>query len=210
MNKSVMIGGLVLGSLGFFAGMQSGWFSGQAAVDEEAAEAKRAKQVAPRFPDDLAPSAKAEPVAAAREFRRDDGPHRIAFLKPDGALHPWHQLHGEHNEDWQSERVEDTALTVVVGTHKKHLLETVQFSNGPPIDRIRWDLEISVVATRTGKVLANRTFVNLPRKTGNQEEWARRSIGQPVHYRTVFQWVRSESRQGFPHPSGPPLVVTID
>ena len=215
------------GVLILFAGLQAGWFGPNRRADAEAlvaaeqideapkAIAKKAKQPkeAPpppaAFPADLAPAARAQAVPKAAEYKPSADAHKLVFLKVNGALHPWHKTHGEYNDDWHTENVEDAALVVVVGEPRKTFIDRIPFSVGPPVDRFRWDLDVSVVAAKTGKVLASRSFVNLPRAIGKIEDMGLVTIGTPVQYRTVFLWVSGQAKVGFPVATSPNPIVTV-
>src|SRR5437762_587093 len=92
MLKAIIGGAVAMAALFFFMGLQTGAFGPNRGRDndEEKQETKeaRAKKTAParaRFPEDLAPAARAQPVPAAAEFAVANKPHKLAFLKPNGA-----------------------------------------------------------------------------------------------------------------------------
>jgi hypothetical protein len=202
----------------FFMGLQTGAFGPNRGRvnDEEKQEAKAApvKKTAParaKFPEDLAPAARAQPVPAAAAFAVANKPHKLAFLKPNGAPHKWQQDAEGYSEEWAALSVEETELVVIVSPQTKTMIERVSFINGPPIDRERFELEASVVEAKTGKVLANRMFVNMPRAIGRQEEYEVTALGSPVRYLTVFNWVAGQARAGFSAAqNAAPLVTTVE
>src|SRR5688572_2256409 len=81
----------------------------------KAAQPKKLIPVRAKFPQELAPAAKAIAVPIAAPFVPDDRPHKIVFFKATGDLHSWQETHSARNEEWSTTRVEDTELVVVVG-----------------------------------------------------------------------------------------------
>jgi len=218
MLKAIIGGAVAAAALFFFMGLQTGAFGpnrgrGNNEENQESKEA-RAKKTAParaRFPEDLAPAARAQPVPAAAEFAVANKPHKLAFLKPNGAPHKWQEDAEGYSEEWAAISVEETELVVVVSTQKIDMIERVHYQNGPPIDRNRFELEASIIEAKTGKVLANRTFISMPRKTVNQELYEVTALGSPVRYLTVFNWVASQARTGFnAAQNAAPLVTTVE
>jgi hypothetical protein len=217
MFKAIIGGAVAMAALFFFMGLQSGAFGpnrgrGSDAENQEAKEA-RLKKAAPRarFPEDLAPAARAQPVPAAADFAVANKPHKLAFLKPNGAPHKWQEDAEGYSEEWVATSVEETELVVIVSAQTKTPIERVHFQNGPPIDRDRFELEASIIEAKTGKVLANRTFINMPRKTVNQELYEVTALGSPVRYLTVFNWISSQARAGFnAAQNAAPLITTVE
>jgi hypothetical protein len=199
----------------FFAALQSGVFGpnrGQASADEKQERKVEAKKEAPtraRFPEDLAPAARAQPVAAAAAFAVANKPHKIVFLKPNGALHKWQEDADGYSEEWVATNVEETELVIIVTPQIKSTIERVSFVNGPPIDRNRFELEASVIEAKTGKVLAHRSFVNMPRTIARQELYETTDLGSPVRYLTVFNWLAGQARGGFSATVNASPLVTI-
>ena len=222
---------IAIASLGaaffLFAGLQAGWFGPNRRVDAEtlvaaeqdgeapkpvAKKSKQPKEAPPppaAFPADLEPGARAQAVPKAAEYKPSGDPQKMVFLKVNGALHPWHKTHEDYNDDWHTERVEETALVVVVGEPRKTFVDRTVYKGAPSVDRFRWDLEVSVVAPKTGKVLASLAFVNMPRPIGQVEDWGLVTIGTPVQYRTVFLWASGQAKAGFPVPVSPNPIVTV-
>jgi hypothetical protein len=161
-----------------------------------------------KFPDGLAPTTRAQAVDKAAPYTPSFEPHKLTFLSVNGTLHEWHD---GIPAIWQADYVEETELVVVVGRHRSERIQHVTYANGaPPIDRVRWDLEVSVVEAKTGKVLDNRVFQNLPRPVRASEPWALTLIGRQVHWAPVFHWVSENSKIGFPHGDNPYPIVTPD
>jgi len=199
-----------------FMGLQTGLFgpnrsprAGEEPVDAKPAIVKSAPSRA-RFPDDLAPAARAKPVAAAAPFKGGDKPHKMVFLKLNGAPHDWQKDAIDYNEDWIATNVEETELVVVVSAQTQSVVDRVSFVNGPPIERERWELEASVIEAKTGKVVANRRFVNMPREIRNLEAYETTSLGAPVRYLTVFNWVANQSKSAFANATNAQPFVTIE
>jgi hypothetical protein len=190
-------------------GVQMGVFKVQRAAEDEPSEEKPiVKPVAPRakFPKDLAPAAQANAVPQAAEFKVGAGPHKFVFMKPNGLLHPWHE---SVREDWLGETVETTELVIVVGTPKKQFVDRYDYAGGaPPILRYLFDLEISVVEAKSGKILANRYFKNTPRPIMKVETWDTTAIGKAVSVQQVFTWVKRMSENGFPDSRDQTPIVT--
>ena len=207
-------------TIGFFAmGMQLGLFgnhqtetvdddpdASEVVAEKKPASAKRAK-----FPEELAPAARTQPVPIAAAFQVSNQPHKIVFMKPNGALHPWHEDHGAYHEDWHTERVEEAELIVVVGNATKHQVEVVHYGGGAPsITRYRYQLEASLVEAKTGNVLTYRSFHNIPRHARPREAWELTAIGAPVSYHTVFRWAAEIAKFGPPPtPIGTPVIVNV-
>ena len=143
-----------------------------------------------------APAARAKPVDKAGSFKPSPEPHKLVFMKPDGSLHKWHE---EIHEEWQASTVESTELVVVVGTMKKQFVQKITYpNNAPPITRNAYEVEVSVVEPKSGKILAFRTFRNEPRQVFQVEDWATTAIGRPVNWQTVFRWLSTMTKEGFP------------
>jgi hypothetical protein len=158
------------------------------------------------FPEDLAPAAKAQPVPAAAEYKPTNEPHLMAFMRVNGTLHPWQE---RLREDWKAESVRETELVVVVGTPLKRFINRIDYPNGaPPIDRYVFELEISVIEAKTGKILHNRFFRNVPRQVERMEAWETTTIGRTVSLQQVFNYVSRLSKAGFPEVHNPTPVVT--
>lgn len=215
MQKSVMAC-IIAGGAGFlFMGYQTGMFgSGRSPSDvpEVKVEAKvEVKKPLAKFPEDLAPSARAQPVAAAADFKVAEKPHKLVWLKVNGTPHAWQKLAGDYHEDWTATNVEETELAVIVSGQTKTNVEHITFVNGPPVDRVKWEVEASVVEAKTGKVVANRTFVNMPRPIRPREAYELTELGQPVQYLTVYEWVANQSRRGWSaSQNAKPLVITVE
>ncbi len=212
MKTFALCGGI--GALAFvLAGYQAGLFRdvplpavGEAAVIKENKEAQKARK--PIFPKDLMPAARAEPVPEAAAYDSSATIHRMAILKTNGAL--YEDWQDKLKEEWQADMVESTSLVLVVGPHRKTFLERIPYPNGaPPIDRYKWELEASVIEAKTGKVLANRLFINVARKIVRVETWNTTALGSPVEFRTVFYWAAGLARAGFPPADNPQPIVNI-
>ncbi len=160
----------------------------------------------PRFPEDLAPAAQAQPVPAAAEYRPTNDPHPMIFLRLNGSVHSWQEA---VREDWAADSVGTTQLAVVVGNPKKIFVSHHDFGPAPPIDRFRFELEISVIEVKTGRILANRLFRNEPRGIMAREAWETTLIGRTVSMRQVFLWVQRNSKVGFPDGNSSEPVVSI-
>jgi hypothetical protein len=204
-----------VGAMGFmFIGMQVGLFQPRQKADKSAQEDEARPDAAPakpvaKFPQDLAPCAQAKPVPAAAEYQFGPEPHPVVFLRLDGSLHPWQ----EHVRDqWQAETVAQTELAVIVGTPRRTQVSYHTYPNGaPPITRWQFELEISVIEAKTGKILANRLFRNVPRPLMRIESWETTTIGRTVSLQQVFRWVSRTSQGGFPEAHDPnPIVTQMD
>jgi hypothetical protein len=208
----------VMGALAFVAaGYQAGLFpnapqpdSAEAVSSEEKPpEAKQVKKpVKARFPQDLARAVRGEGVRQAAAYNPRAKPHRIAILKTSGAL--FQDWQDKLKEEWQAESVEDTSLIIIIGPQKKIFLERIPYPNGaPPIDRFKYEMEASIVEAKTGRVLANRLFVNVARNIVHIETWDTTALGSPVEFRTVFYWAISGARGGFPQIENPTPIVNV-
>jgi len=166
----------------------------------DAPEPRTAEPVTPaapkaRFPRDLAPAAQAKPVPQAAEFKPGLDVHKLVFLAPAGDLHPWQE---RFDLDWQAERVEETELVVVIGSPKKYFINRIDYpNNAPPITRYQYEIEVSVVAAKTGDLLANVLFKNVPRPVMPRESWETTAIGRAVTAQQIFNWVSRRSKSGF-------------
>jgi hypothetical protein len=150
-----------------------------------------------KFPEDLAPAARAQPVAAAAAFAIANKAHKLAFLHPNGVLHKWHKDAVDHSESWAATNVEETELVIVVTPQTKITIDRARLRNGSLVDRNRFDLDASVIEAKTGKLLATRIFVNMPPTIARNEQFEATAVGAPVRYGTVFNWVANQSRNGF-------------
>jgi hypothetical protein len=211
--KTYMVCG-TLCVVGFLAmGMQLGLFRPGAAnaIADDADEGSEAKKPVARakFPIDLAPAAKAQPVPPAASFTPSDKPHKIAILKTTGSLHEWQDSIAGYHVDWAAERVEETELVLVVGGHRKIQVSHHTYPNGaPPITRYQYHLEASLIEAKTGHVIAHRLFQNRPRQIRPVEAWELTAIGQPVSYQTVFRWASHIAKFGPPEQPDPTPIVT--
>jgi hypothetical protein len=198
-----------------FMGLQTGLFGpNRNRADDDAPEAQIVKEhKAPqkpraRFPEDLAPAARARAVPDAADFKAANKPHKVVILKVNGALHPWHERASNDHEDWAATNVEETELALIVSNHQKTVIETARFVNGPPVEREKWELEASIVEVKTGRVLANRRFINMPRAIQPREVWELTALGAPVHFETVWTWLSRQAKFGFtPTPNAEPIVT---
>lgn len=155
------------------------------------------KKPAAPFPEALSPACKGQAVAeaAALDIKEKKTSYRLAFVKVAGGLHSWHS---HLKEDWKAENVEQTELVVVLGPQRKTLLSVQTYANGaPPVSRYKLELEASIVAARSGKVLAYKHFVSMPRPVAQLEAWELTAIEEPVRFGTVFSWVASKTLAGF-------------
>jgi hypothetical protein len=202
--------------LGFVAmGMQLGLFGNHKKSSGDAVAAAPEKKLAPakaKFPEELAPAAQAQPVPIAAAFHASDLPHKMVFLKANGGLHPWHEKHDGFNEEWYTARVEETELVVVVGNSQKLAISHQTYPGGaPPITRYQYNLEAWLIEAKTGRVLANRWFHNMPRQLRARETWETTVIGAPVSYHIVFKWAADIAKNGPPSdPITTPIITTVD
>src|SRR4051812_12818207 len=164
--KSVALWIAICGGAFLLMGAQMGLFGARPKADDaDPEEVSVHKPVeAPKrlmFPMDLAPAAQANAVPQAAAYKPANLAHKLAVLTPTGMLHKWQEnLH----EEWAADTVESTELVVVVGTQRKIFVDRMNYPNGaPPIDRYTYECEVSVVEAKTGNVLANKLFRNLPR-----------------------------------------------
>lgn len=217
----------ILTALGLFAaGLQMGLFGDpqgyvEREEDSETVVEKKPATIRAPFPAALAPAAKTEPVAVAAAFEPADRPHKMVFFDTKGALHAWHAGHEGYNEEWWTERVEEAELVVVVGAQRKLKISFHKFDGGPwivtrngqrapPITRYQYELEASIIEAKTGVVLANRSFHNVPRPIRARESWETTALGAPVSYHTVFRWAAGIAKFGPPNPPiHTPIVVQL-
>ncbi len=198
-----IVAGLAFAGMGYQTGLFRQFTNAAQEDDTEDVDVPRpagvkakAKAVKTKFPQDLAPAARAKPVERAGEFKPGPEIHKLAFMKPDGSLHKWHE---EIHDEWQAGSVEGTELVVVVGTMKKQFIQKITYpNNAPPITRSAYEVEVSVVEPKTGKVLAFRTFRNEPRGVYQVEDWATTAIGRPITWQVVFRWLSGMTKTGFP------------
>jgi hypothetical protein len=191
-------------------GLQMGIFQGGRIRGNETGAVEE-RPVAPtaKFPEDLAPAASAKPVPAAAEYKPGPDVHPLVFVRVGGTIHPWQE---NLREDWQAESVSTTQLVVVVGTPKKLAVDTYHYPGGaPPITRYIFEVEISVIEAKTGKILANRLFRNVPRSIAKTEAWETTAIGRIVSMQQIFNWVSRTSKAGFPEAHDPtPITLQVD
>lgn len=187
--------GLAFAGMGYHLGMF------EPAADDPRPEFKaKANDTSPppilaRFPEDLLAAARWQPAPNAAEYKPGDAPSPLVFFKTDGNVHSWQEKVGE---GWRATSVEMTQLVVVVGKDKETLLGVQYYpNNAPPVRRVKFELEIAVVAAKSGKVLARQPFVAMPREIRPVEAWELTLIGQPVSFHTVYNWVMANSRRGF-------------
>jgi hypothetical protein len=148
-----------------------------------------------KFPKDLTPAAQAYAVSGAHEYKPGPGPHKFVIMTPSGNLHDWHD---RVRDEWQARTVEETEIVLVVGKSVKKHVQHISYGSAPPIDRYRFDLEVSVVDVKAGKLLANVTFRNNPRQTRPTENWDTTQLGHPVNPGQVLNWLYQRLQEGFP------------
>src|SRR5688572_23597973 len=124
---------------GFFAmGMQLGWFRpvSEAELEEELEDSAElvdeempGKPPKARFPVDLVPAAKAQPVALAAAYEPADRPHKLVIMRANGSLHEWHNNLEGYHPDWCPYTVEETELVLVIGGYRKIKLSYHTYPN---------------------------------------------------------------------------------
>ena len=177
------------------------------AKSQKEAPVKPVAKTKARFPEDLAPAAQAKAVAIAAEYKPGAKSYRVAFVNPRGELHRWHP---DIPEDWRAATVEETELVVVMDEKQKRIfVDRINYANAPAIDRYINQVEIAIVEPKTGKVIENRMFRNLPRQVHNIEAFRTTMIGRSVQWFTVFDYVAKHSQAGFPDSAKTNTVDTI-
>src|ERR1019366_5091420 len=180
MMKVFLICAVLTSVISFGVFMQMGLLNkGSNSESESTSQAKSEEKQLPkgRFPQDLAPAAQAKAVSMAAAYTPGPEPHKMVFLTPLGALHAWHE---GIPIAWQAETVEEAELVVVVPSKQARIfVEKITYPNNePPIDRFIHEVEVSVVEAKTGRVLDNRYYRNLPRQVLRLERWETTSIGR--------------------------------
>ncbi len=212
----VFVACFVCSTVGFVAmGLSTGMFTAsERPPADESTEEKKAETSKPkpaRFPEDLAPAAKRRPVEKAAGFNTKSETNKFAFLNFKGEEHAWQAAAQGLNDDWLATTVEETAFVVLVGGQTKQQLEIQSYGGkAPPLRRFRWECEIYVIEAKTGKMVAQRTFVNSPRAIQPWEQWEITAIGRPVSERKVFDWLVRQAKTSFADRSTQPIVTVID
>lgn len=207
--KTALLCATISGAAFLLMGWQTGMFDtppeAAASADQEKPELTRLSSI--KFPADLAPAARAEPVPQAADIPSDRKTFKTVVLRTSGILDKWQEY---LPEEWRAYRVQDTQIVLVVGPQKKSFLSKQHYPNGaPPVSRYKFEMEASVVAAKSGKVLSWRRFENIPRPVKNREAWELTEISRPVAWRTVFDWLKHQALAGFPEERDPPAIVTI-
>lgn len=211
--KAAILCAALGGAAFFLAAYQAGLFQNLPQAPGAASASAPARPTTPtpakaRFPKDLAPAARAEPVPRAAAFDPKAKAQRVAILKSTGVL--FQDWQDKLKDDWQADSVENTALVLVVGQQRKVFVNTIYYpDNSPPITRYKFEVEASVIEAKTGKVLANRLFINMPRNIQRIETWNTTALGSPVEFRTVFHWLASGAHGGFPVLDNPPPIINV-
>ena len=123
----------------------------------------------------------------------------MAVLKPNGGLHEWHESLAGYHSEWEAGKVEETELVLVVGGQRDIKISYHTYPDGaPPVMRMQWHVEASLVEAKSGHVLAHRQFQNRPRPLAPVEDWNLTLIGQKVSYHTVFCWAAGVAKNGAP------------
>lgn len=159
-----------------------------------------------KFPADLAPAVRQQPVPQAAERNPKNKTNKMVILKSTGAVHAWDEL---IREDWKAETVEETEIVLVVQPQKKTFVNRIDYPGAPPIDRYQFDLEVYVVEAKTGTVLAVKHFRQQPRQIRRVEEHDLTIIGAPIPYRTVFAWIAQQARAGWPYEAESAINVSV-
>lgn len=214
----LIAGGLGFGLMGFQTGLfqeqlpasgltgpastpAKGASTGSVAVPNKNPLGQRAK-----FPGDLAPAVRQQPVPQAAERNPKSKSNKMVVLKSTGAVHAWDEM---IREDWKAETVEETDIVLVVQPQKKTFVNRIDYPGAPPIDRYQFDLEVYVVEAKTGTVLAVKHFRQMPRQIRQVEEHDLTIIGSPIPFRTVFAWMAHQARAGWPYEAESGINVTV-
>lgn len=211
--KAAILCAALGGAAFFLAAYQAGLFQNlpQAPADENAATQGHKTTKAPakaRFPQDLTPATRAEPVPRAAAFDPKAKTHRVVVLKTTGVL--YQDWQDKLKEAWQADSVESTELVLVVGPQRKIFVDVIPYPKpAPPITRYKFEVEVSIVEAKTGNPLAFRKFINMPRNIQRIETWNTTALGSPVEFRTVFYWLAASAHAGFPPIDNPPPIVNI-
>jgi hypothetical protein len=207
---AVVCGGVFLLGMLQLGVLKTGF--GRSSAASEGADSEKKAPAKAKFPDELAPAARAKAVAKAAPFKAGSTPHKLVVMTPTGELHSWHE---SLPDDWQADTVEETELVVVVAKQKRTLLSHVPRvligtnTPAPPMDRVRYDVEVSVVEAKTGIVVDNRVFRNEPRQYRSPEPYATTTIGRTVEWGTIYRWVSQKCKTGFPDENDTEPNITI-
>jgi hypothetical protein len=170
----------------------SGQLGGSDEPADEAAVSKKQEPLPPtKFPHDLAPATRGEPVPRAADFKADSPDHPTAVLDRAGKLHEWHtRLH----PDWQADSVEITELVLVVSKQRRTLLQVITYASGaPPVRRYQYDLDAWLVEAKTGREIDRKRFTTVARPIRPRELWDLTELGDPVEWATVDDWMRERA-----------------
>ena len=78
---------------------------------------------------------------------------------------------------------------IVQLAEEKTLLSVHEFVDGPPIKRFQHDLKAIVYEPKTGRVLAKKTFQNIPREVKKVEIKSITELGEPVRWEECEKWI---------------------
>lgn len=131
-------------------------------------------------------------VITAPPYHQSPGIHPVVLFSNNGKLHPWHN---QLPENWRAEDVAEAELVVLIGEQRETFLSIHHYTGpdglpAPSITRYRYDLDVRVIAPRTGHVIASRQFESNPRPAYAQEPYHLTRIGSPVTLWTVEEWLR--------------------
>jgi len=184
-------------------GYQAGLFDD--ALDSVSTPEIKERAVSPKtprapFPETLADVMRGKPAPQAAAYQKSQSPHRMVILDTRGQIHDWHE---KVRDEWQAESVEATELIIVCGKNIKTMIQHVTYAGAPAISRYRYDMDVSVIAAKTGELLAKKRFVSMPRAVENVEAWELTALGGPVQFRNVIDWITSQCPLGFPQDPSP-------
>jgi hypothetical protein len=105
------------------------------------------------------------------------------------ALEPWSD---SIPADWLPTSIAETELVLCIGPEVRVLIQVCDYIGGPPINRYRYEREVTLREAQTAEVVAGRTFRGSdPRACGEREEVALMEIeGRHAEYTSdVTDWL---------------------
>ena len=150
-------------------------------------------------------------VATAAAYQGGPGPH------PVEAIHNGRRIWTAPSADWRPASTEETELIACVGPLDRVIIETCDYIGGPTVTRYGYERTVTLVAARTGAVLAGRTFSGEPpRQCGQTEERSVRSLRgeKRVDLDAVWDWLGAwvvpvPAQASVPEPAGPTPVIIV-
>ncbi len=127
-------------------------------------------------------------VENAAGYTEESGLHPIVLLSTLGGLHEW--SYGLPVE-WEPNSVSEVELVACVENEEAIIIETCQYSGGPPVDRFIYEVVIYLMDAKTGETIGIQAISgDSPRECKFTERQDLTKVyGSHVELNTVTDWI---------------------